>query len=193
MADSETVRGRWNERHEKEPEGFREPDEFFVRACDEFAAPAFPKGGDALDVAGGPGRHALYLAARGWRTTLVDISDVAIRQAQARAAERGLTLTAIAGECSAFDFGRQRFDLITVFYYLERELFPALFGALRSGGLLIYKTYTVEQLAFGGGPADRAHLLQTNELLWAFAQMDILHYHESAGERATAELVARRK
>lgn len=193
MVDNEAVRSRWNERHEKEPEGFREPDEFFVRACDEFATPAFPNGADALDVAGGPGRHALYLAARGWRATLVDISEVAIAQAKQRAAERGLSITAVAGECAAFDFSRQRYDLIAVFYFLERELFPALFGALRSGGLLIYKTYTVEQLALGGGPADRAHLLQTNELLWAFAQMDILHYHESAGENATAELVARRK
>lgn len=193
MTEGEAARAKWNQRHAQDADELRAPDEFLVRSYEEFVAPAFPQGGEALDAAGGCGRHALYLAERGWQVTLADISEVAIQQAQARAAERGLSLRTIAGECAAIDFGRQRYDLVTIFYYLERELFPALFAALRPGGLLIYKTHTMEQLALGTGPTDLAHLLQTNELLWAFAQMDILHYHESAGERATAELVARRK
>lgn len=193
MADSEAVRNKWNERHAAQTDEFRDPDEFFVHAYEEFVAPAYPNGGAALDFAGGPGRHALYLAERKWQVTLVDISEVAIQQAHSRAADRGLQIDGAVAECTEFDLGRERFDLIVVFYYLDRDLFPPLFAALKPGGFLIYKTFTVEQRQLPGGPTKTEQLLKPNELLWAFGQMHVVHYRETiAEERATAELVARR-
>ncbi len=147
-----------------------------------------------MDVAGGQGRHALYLAERKWQVTLLDISEVAIQQAHSRAADRGVQIDSAVAECTEFDLGREQFDLIVVFFYLERDLFPTLFAALKPGGFLIYKTFTVEQRDLPGGPTKTEHLLKPNELLWAFGQMHIVHYRETiAEERATAELVARRK
>ena len=63
----------------------------------------------------------------------------------------------------------------------------------KSGGLLIFKTYTREQLRLGGGPTHPVHLLESNELLRAFASLRILHYHESIKDKAVAELVARKE
>jgi hypothetical protein len=37
------------------------------------------------------------------------------------------------------------------------------------------------------------HLLESNELLRAFAALRILHYHESIKDRAIAELVAQKE
>ena len=39
-------------------------------------------GGTALDVAGGAGRHAVYLAERAWRVTSADISESGVERAR---------------------------------------------------------------------------------------------------------------
>jgi len=64
--------------------------------------------------------------------------------------------------------GREQYDLVLVFFYLQRELFSALTSALKPGGMLLYKTYTTHQQRFGGGPSNPMFLLKANELLHAF-------------------------
>ena len=63
------------------------------------------------------------------------------------------------------DLGRERYDLVVVFFFLQRELFPALISAIKPGGILIYKTYTTEQKNFAGGPSHPMFLLEPNELV----------------------------
>lgn len=46
--------------------------------------------GRALDVAAGAGRNAVFLAAKGWHVTAVDISATALQKAAALAAEQGI-------------------------------------------------------------------------------------------------------
>jgi hypothetical protein len=58
--------------------------------------------------------------------------------------------------------------------------------------LLVFKTYTREQLKLGGGPSHPMHLLEPNELLRAFGDMRVLHYRETVKDKAVAELVARK-
>src|SRR5215469_8873737 len=48
--------------------------------------------GRALDVGAGEGADAIWLAARGWRVTAVDISSVALGRAAAHAADRGMDI-----------------------------------------------------------------------------------------------------
>ncbi|MGC2698051.1 MAG: class I SAM-dependent methyltransferase, partial [Candidatus Angelobacter sp.] len=158
----------------------------------------------ALDVAGGVGRHSIWLACRGWRVNLLDISEVGINQAQentARALGTGtkdsLVTTEVADLNLVKDLGRDQYDLILVFFYLQRELFPALLSALKPGGFLIYKTYTTEQQRFRGGPSKSGpshpmFLLKPNELLHAFQSLRILHYHETLAEKGIAELVGQK-
>ncbi|GAA5086419.1 SAM-dependent methyltransferase [Thermocatellispora tengchongensis] len=55
-------------------------------------------GARVLDVACGSGRHALELAARGYRVTGIDVSQEAIGYARARAAERDLDLDLRVGD-----------------------------------------------------------------------------------------------
>ena len=91
------------------------------------------------------------------------------------------------------DLGRDKYDLIVVFYFLRRELFPALVAALKSGGMLIYRTYTIDRMNVPGGPTDPAYLLQPGELREAFTEfLDILFYNETKTGKAAAELVARK-
>ncbi len=78
----EADRQRWNQRYCQEGPMDCQPHPFLVEMFSRLGPP-----GRALDVAGGAGRHALWLAQRTWQVTLADISDVALRMAQQAAQE----------------------------------------------------------------------------------------------------------
>ena len=183
----------WDKKYRERSHSSLEPDPFLVSAYNEFLSGS--SSGLALDVAGGVGRHSIWLAKRGWRVKLLDISDVGIKQAMANAESTG-TASSIFSEVRDLnimqDLGQEQYDLVIVFFFLQRELFPALISALKPNGLLIYKTYTAEQKNFAGGPSHPMFLLEPNELLRAFASLRVLHYHETIRERGVAELVARK-
>lgn len=171
-----------------------EPDPFLVSAYSEFLAGGSP--GAALDVAGGVGRHTLWLAQRGWKVKLLDVSEVGIDHARKSIPTSGAEMDVefeVADLQICRGLGQDQYDLILVFFYLQRKLFPSLISALKPGGLLLYKTYTLDQQKFSGGPTHPMHLLQPNELLHAFASLRILHYHESVQGKGVAELAARKQ
>jgi tellurite methyltransferase len=183
----------WNKKYSEGSHSSLDPDPFLVSAYDEFLFDTTP--GLALDIAGGVGRHAIWLAQHGWRVKLLDIAEVGIKQAEEHAKRVGTSRSISTEVCdlnTMHDLGREQYDLVVVFFFLQRELFPALLAALKQGGFLIYKTYTAEQKHFAGGPSHPMFLLEPNELLWAFSSLRILYYHETVQEKGLAELVARK-
>jgi tellurite methyltransferase len=202
-------RAYWNQRYSEGSHEARSPDPFLLNTYEEFIAPILSQGGHALDIAGGTGRHALWLASRGWKVTMVDVSDVGIDRAkrnwrQVGRSSKGAWARGQGSGSGDIEFvvtdledtnrkniARRAYDLVLVFFYLQRSLFRALKSALRPGGLLVYKTYTLEHRKFGRGPTHPMYFLNSNELLHVFSSMQILHYHESAKDKGVAELVAR--
>lgn len=189
----------WNRRYAEGSRDSLEPDPFLVYAYGEFLAARPP--GMALDVAGGAGRHALWLAQRGWKVRLIDISEAGVALARKHAAEalssqpssrEPLFEAEVMDLNSAPDLGDSQYELVLVFFFLQRRLFPALIRALKPGGLLIYRTYTTEQQRSSGRPTNPEYLLRPNELLQAFQSLRLLHYRERALEKAVAELVAQK-
>ena len=59
--------------------------------------------GPAVDLGGGQGRHALYLASRGFAVELVDLSDDALGQARRSAAELGLQVRTVRSNIAFYD------------------------------------------------------------------------------------------
>jgi SAM-dependent methyltransferase len=197
----------WNQRYAEGSHVSMEPDPFLLSAYSEFLDETSP--GYALDLAGGVGRHSLWLAEHGWRVKLIDISGVGVTMAQENFQQpQRVGVTGGAQPLSAAlaeqfetqivdlsqirDLGQEQYNLILVFFYLQRSLFPALISALRPEGFLIYKTYTTESTRLGHGPSHPMYLLQPNELLRAFQSLRILHYHETMKEKGVAELVAQK-
>ena len=178
-------RTRWNAKFLGGEAQSLDPDPLIVEA----AASLAPAG--ALDLAGGAGRHALWLAQRGWRVTLTDVSDegLAIGEKRALAAALDLTLRReSAADSLAWATSQDvRFDLIIVCWILLREHFPALPRLLAPGGRLIYKTYTAEHPRFREGHSLR-YALEPSELRSAFPALQTILYRENEG---VAELVAR--
>jgi SAM-dependent methyltransferase len=185
----------WNAKYAEGSHTSLTPDPLLISAFEEYITPLFPSPGKVLDVAGGVGRHAIWLAHRGWDATALDVSEVGVRRGIAIAEESGVTVKFELTDLQAFQLPIDQFDLVLVFFYLQRDLFPAVMNALKPGGILIYKTYTTEQskLNPGGGPTHPMHLLQPNELLHSFSSMNVLLYKESVKDRGIAELIARKK
>jgi SAM-dependent methyltransferase len=100
-------------------------------------------------------------------------------------------------EAESVELGDAAFDLIAVFFYLHRPLFAQLRNCLRAGGLLVYKTYSVDQLRHPGGPRHPMYLLEHNELIREFSGGEfsgfrVLRYEEEWEGRGTAALVAQK-
>ena len=161
------------------------------------SADLLPAGGRALDVACGRGRHALLLAATGFETTAIDRDRDALAALETTARGLGLSVRTWATDLEANDpdlpdLGAAAFELVVVFRYLHRPLFPALRRALTPGGMLVYETFTRAQAACGH-PRNPAFLLEEGELARLVAPLDVLRFEEGEREGAfVARVVARR-
>src|SRR6516162_6343047 len=84
----DNARIEWDRRYDEGSHQSLTSDPFLASAYDQFVALNLKYVGRALDLAGGVGRHALYLAERGWVVTLMDISEVALHRARRMAEQR---------------------------------------------------------------------------------------------------------
>lgn len=185
-------RDHWNQKYRESPGSWLEPDSFLLRAYSDYVRQCFPSGGRALDLAGGAGRNAIWLAERGWEVTLIDIADAGVEQARQKAGALASHISFLVDDLTGFTAMPTQFDLVVVFFYLDRNIFPELIRSIRPGGFFIYKTLTEAQLELPGGPKDPAHLLAEGELLRLATGLEVVHYREQIASKATAELVARK-
>jgi SAM-dependent methyltransferase len=172
------------------PSGF-DPAPLLLEHADLFQNRPLP--GPVLDLACGEGRNGLFLASLGLPVILLDRSTQVLR-ARRTARSAGLRAEFRVADletdpASALD--RDAFGAILVFRYLHRPLIPPIRDALRSGGLLVYETFTVEQRRFGR-PRNPDFLLNPGELRGWFEGWEILFEFEGTlrgPDRAVAQLV----
>jgi len=197
-SSSDNERERWNQKYREASgtETWTVPDPFLARAFSEYILPLFPRGGSALDLAGGAGRHAIWLAKQGWEVTLIDVSNAGVEQARHNAGPLASHIHFVVDDLARFKAAPTQFEagfeVVMVFFYLERKIFSEIVKAVRPGGLLVYKSVTLAQLKLPGGPKDPAYLLQPGELVRLADGLQVLHYREEVAQKATAELVARK-
>ncbi len=152
-----------------------------------------PRRGRALDVAGGAGRNAIWLARRGLEVTIADVSRVGLTIARQRGAEAGVKLTMLETDLAAAEFPAGPWDLIVSVCYLWRPLFAAYPTALAEGGTLVVVQPTQKNLERHDKPP-AGFLLKEGELPGLVAPLEIVHYEESwlADDRHDAVIVARK-
>ncbi|MBL8777565.1 MAG: class I SAM-dependent methyltransferase [Acidimicrobiales bacterium] len=121
--------------------------------------------GRALDVGCGEGADAIWLAARGWTVTAVDVSEVALERARAAADEAGVVVEWIGGDALTTPLPTGTFDLVSIQYpalpkATGEAAVRALLDTVRPGGVLlaVYHDIDAEHLALmpakGFDPAD---------------------------------------
>lgn len=160
-AAPEDPRARWNARHAARLADGGDPAEptaFLTGRAD-----LLPTGGRALDVAGGTGRDALWLAGRGLAVTLVDVSDTALAEATRRAVAAGAPLDVVRCELGVDPLPEGAFDVIVVHHWLDRDVWRALPDHLAVGGLLLACQPTVTNLERHDRPP-RRFLLDDGEV-----------------------------
>ena len=136
-------------------------------------AARIPAAGRVLDVACGGGRHARYLAARGYQVEAVDRDTEALRRL---AGVAGVTTRVADLEGAAWPYAAGQFDAVVVTNYLHRRLFEHLLVALAPGGVLIYETFALGNERYGR-PSNPDFLLQPGELLKvAHGQLEVIAY-----------------
>ena len=175
-ADRDKWNARWRERGAP-----GEPAAVLTAIADHL-----PSRGRALDAAGGAGRHALWLKARGLTVTLVDVSEVAVSLAR----QAGID------DARVWDLEEQGvppgpWDLILSFHYLHRPLYAAYAAALAPGGTLVVVQPTKRNLErHEKPPAD--FCLDEGELPRLVPGLRVIRYDEDWLEegRHEARLVA---
>jgi SAM-dependent methyltransferase len=139
------------------------PNRFVVEEVEPLAS------GTALDLACGEGRNAIWLAERGWTTTAVDFSAVAIERARAISRERGAEVTWVHADVLTWR-AEHRYDLVLLAYLqvpqVERiTAITSAAAATTTGGSLLVIGHDRRNLAEGtGGPQDPALLWSPEEV-----------------------------
>ncbi|HET7101196.1 MAG TPA: class I SAM-dependent methyltransferase, partial [Terriglobia bacterium] len=151
-----------------------------------------PHEGLALDIACGNGRNTLYLARQGLAATGIDRSREALESGREAAARSKLKASFVQADLAQFALPANAFSIVICFKYRNPEFYPSVRAALRTGGLLLYETYTCEHASYGLKPRNPEHLLERNELLREFGDWEIIFYREVWIGRGTASLVARK-
>jgi len=134
----------------------------------------------ALDLACGMGQNGLWLASQGYLVDLLDVSRIALLRAQAEATKRGLReLNLIPVDLDQHELPTSHYELVSVFRYLKRDLFPALRHTVRPGGRILYETFNRRYLQLVP-KFNPAYLLEVGELVGYFADWNVLSYTEDS-------------
>lgn len=202
----------WDQRYRRGEHTTKEPSPLLIKAIRDLEP------GRALDIACGAGRHAIYLASHGWQVTAIDSAQVGLEILKQRAREanernaripvptrrdsQASCLLAIDARVANLEDGEffiepAAYDLICDFYYLQRDLFPAIRAGVKPGGAFVAAIHLND-----GNPAAKPHnpafLLEPGELKTLFSDWEITYYHEGPSDEGghhhdTAYLIARKR
>ena len=179
-------KGYWDQRFAST--GFvygEQPNDFLRQQAAGLAA------GQALCLAEGEGRNAVFLAELGHQVCVQDISPIGLGKAKALAQQKGVSITTLCCDLAALDLKPTSLDLIAaIWMHLETELRATVLQraveALRPGGHLLIEAYSPKQLGFSsGGPTRRELLIDAAQLQHELAALKPLILQEV--EREIAE------
>jgi SAM-dependent methyltransferase len=156
----------WDERYAgRELLWTAEPNRFVVQE----ASTLMP--GRALDVACGEGRHAVWLAERGWQVTGVDFSRVGIEKARQLEDLRGVHVDWVVADLVEYRPEDQAFQLVIVLYLqlpaaLRGPIVRRAASAVASNGEFLLVGHDSSNITRGyGGPQDPTVLYTAEEVV----------------------------
>ena len=157
--------GAWDERYAAaELVWSREPNRFVAEELADLPP------GDAVDLAAGEGRNAIWLASRGWAATAVDFSQVALDKGARLADEAGIEVTWVCADATTWQ-PPAPVDLVVVAYLQlpaedRRRAVRSALTMLRPGGTLLLVAHDSTNLTEGtGGPQDPSVLMTAEDVL----------------------------
>ena len=149
--------------------------------------------GRAIDLACGLGHNAIWLARQGWQVDAWDISGEGLKLAAALAELEGAAVQWSACDLEQQPLPVNAYDVIVTTYYWQRDgLIDGILAALKPGGMLVYETFTLDQLQQPGNHLrDDRFLLRPNELWERFSTLRVRKYRDGIFDgKAVASLLA---
>ena len=133
MSDHDRL--KWNDKYRNTPSLLerRPPSELLKRFKEK--AP----GHTAIDLACGTGRNARYLIQEGFEVDAVDISTVALEKLAQET--QGLPIRCIEEDLESFTPEKERYDLLVMTNFLDRDLIVRCAEGMKSGALFLIETY----------------------------------------------------
>ena len=173
----------WDQRYGGEDYAYGEAPNAFLAA-----QKYLPRTGFALVPGDGEGRNGVWLAERGLQVETLDLSEHGVAKARKLATARGVTIQAKQVDVLAWDWPRQKYDVIALIYFHlvaseRRRVHAAALAALKPGRLIVLEAFRPEQIerqqaGSRGGPRDAALLYRLEDLRQDFESAKILELDE---------------
>lgn len=164
---------------------FKEDHYVYGKAANVFLKDYHPRikvSGDALAIAEGEGRNAVYLAEQGMNVTAWDYAPSGIDKTQQLAKERGVSVATELVDLNEAKWTANRWDeIICVFGHfptpLREKTLQNIKEAVKPGGYYVTEVYSHYQLPYkSGGPPNIDLLYKPEEFLTTFADWRIEHF-----------------
>jgi SAM-dependent methyltransferase len=179
MTDHSAAKAMWEERYRAADYAYgTEPNGFLRDNVDTLPV------GEALCLAEGEGRNAVFLASTGRRVSSVDLAEAGVEKTLRLAAAQGVVVDAVVGDLASFDLGVDRWDgIVSIFAHvpssLRVDLHRRVVTALRPGGVFLLEAYTPDQVGRGtGGPPSPDMMMTLAELRQELQPLELLHAGE---------------
>ncbi|MFN8570993.1 MAG: class I SAM-dependent methyltransferase [Gemmatimonadaceae bacterium] len=172
----------WNTRYAATPFVYgTEPNAFLVEHRDMLRSPV-------LSICEGEGRNAVYLAESGLEVLGVDLSEVALKKADALARSRGVVITTSLADLTTYEPRPNHYGaVVSIWAHLpssvRHRLYPLLERALTPGGILLLESYSESQLEKDtGGPKDADMLMTVEKVRREFPTLEPVLLRETERE-----------
>jgi 2-polyprenyl-3-methyl-5-hydroxy-6-metoxy-1,4-benzoquinol methylase len=176
-------RARWNEKYAAARPGRANP-----RLIEEVSS--LPPG-LACDISMGVGHNARWLCEAGWRVLGVEISDLALMQAQRHLERFPETSMLVQADATHVALRPGTFDLVVCTYYLERRIVPFICSLPRPGGRIFFETYDSNHLRYVPDFPEE-YCLINGEGARLFSGFEIRQKHIDSGHASIQSIVAKR-
>lgn len=150
--------------------------------------------GNALAIAEGEGRNAVFLAKQGMKVTAWDYAETGLQKTKRLAEVRGVTVDTELVDLNEAYWEKERWDeIVCVFGHFPEELrkktLEGVKEAVKIGGYFVTEVYSKYQLPYkSGGPQDLSFLYDPDEFLNTFSDWRIVHFFMGEVVRKEGEL-----
>lgn len=180
----------WNTRFQTENYVYgREPNAFLTEFQKKIKI-----SGDALAIAEGEGRNAVYLAEQGMNVTAWDYAESGLTKTNKLADERGVVVSTELVDLIEANWSKAKWDeIVCIFGHFPAELrqktLQGVNEAVKPGGYFLTEVYSHYQIPYkSGGPQELDFLYKPEEFLKVFAEWRIIHFFMGEVVRHEGEL-----
>lgn len=137
--------------------------------------------GDALAIAEGEGRNAVFLAEQGMSVTAWDYAESGLAKTEKLAQNRGVSVTTKLVDLNDAKWIENQWDeLVCIFGQFPNELREKMLEGVKKtvkpGGYFVTEVYSIHQIPYkSGGPQNQEFLYAPEEFLKTFGDWRIVH------------------